>query len=340
MRVKFEALDAEHTETYEVQKSLIQSLQDEIRTLTGQKVKAEAQVKMLELQLQEMQESHKADIERLAFKHKKDIENMEIDKSALKSKLSELNEFILEKSQTESKIRKLEETIEAQTLTMKRELENVEMEKIKATEKLRRDMLYKLKETKQNLLALNDEQLHTTTRLTVLENHRLTTELEYQSKQTEKLMIRNSKLEEQVVTLKRDIEIHKQVESELAKRSHFCQKLIKRLNAKVKQLEEDASARISQSVIEEPEQKQRYNEDLVHYLEQKLEETLTNQTQLQTEYVTLKADYQELRGKLTERSQKYRTLAVLLSDYLQDLRNFHPSLIEEEGKLPVNISTM
>jgi hypothetical protein len=333
-------LDTEHTETYEVQKSLIQSLQDEIRTLTGQKVKAEAQVKLLELQLQELQESHKADIERIAHKHKRDLENMEIDKSALKSKLSELNEFIIEKNQTEAKIRKLEQTIEEQNVKMKRDLENVEMEKIKATEKLRRDMLYKLKETKQNLLALNDEQLHTTTRLTVLENHRLTTELEYQSKQTEKLMLRNSKLEEQVVTLKRDIEIHKQVESELAKRSHFCQKLIKRLNGKVKLLEEEASVKLSHSVIEEIEPKQRYNEDLVHYLEQKLEETLTGQTQLQTEYTTLKADYQELRAKLNEKAQKYRTLAVLLSDYLQDLKNFHPSLLEEEVKLPVNISTM
>jgi hypothetical protein len=72
----------------------------------------------------------------------------------------------------------------------------MDRQKIQATEKLKKDMLYKIKETKHNLLKLNDEQLHTTTRLTVLENHRLTTELEYQSKQTEKLMTRNQKLAE------------------------------------------------------------------------------------------------------------------------------------------------
>jgi hypothetical protein len=44
----------------------------------------------------------------------------------------------------------------------------LEKEKIQATEKLRKDMLYKIKETKANLLALNDEQLQTTTRLTIL----------------------------------------------------------------------------------------------------------------------------------------------------------------------------
>lgn len=43
-----------------------------------------------------------------------------------------------------------------------------EREKIQATEKLRKEMLYKIKETKANLLALNDEQLQTTTTLTIL----------------------------------------------------------------------------------------------------------------------------------------------------------------------------
>lgn len=72
--------------------------------------------------------------------------------------------------------------------------QNKEREKIQATEKLRKEMLYKIKETKANLLALNDEQLQTTTRLTILQNHQLTTELEYQSKQTEQLLYKNNKM--------------------------------------------------------------------------------------------------------------------------------------------------
>jgi hypothetical protein len=39
------------------------------------------------------------------------------------------------------------------------ELSEMEREKIRATEKLRKEMLFKIKETKANLLALNDEQL-------------------------------------------------------------------------------------------------------------------------------------------------------------------------------------
>ena len=77
----------------------------------------------------------------------------------------------------------------------------MEREKIRATEKLRKEMLFKIKETKANLLALNDEQLQTTTRLTILQNHQLTTELEYQSKQTEQLLFRNNKMKAKIETL-------------------------------------------------------------------------------------------------------------------------------------------
>ena len=48
------------------------------------------------------------------------------------------------------------------------EVNEKERQKIQATESLRKEMLYKIKETKANLLALNDEQLQTTTRLTIL----------------------------------------------------------------------------------------------------------------------------------------------------------------------------
>ena len=43
-------------------------------------------------------------------------------------------------------------------------------------------------------------------------------------------------MQTQIDTLNRDITIHKEVEKELAKRSHFCQKVIKRLKEDVKEL--------------------------------------------------------------------------------------------------------
>ena len=66
----------------------------------------------------------------------------------------------------------------------------------------------------------------------------MTTELEYQSKQTEDLLYKNTKMKSQIETFQREIDIHKEVEKELAKRSHFCQKVIKRLRSEIKEFED------------------------------------------------------------------------------------------------------
>jgi len=54
------------------------------------------------------------------------------------------------------------------------------------------------------------------------------------------LLYKNTKMKNQIETLKREIDIHKEVEKELAKRSHFCQKVIKRLRAENQELEDAA----------------------------------------------------------------------------------------------------
>ena len=58
----------------------------------------------------------------------------------------------------------------------------MDRDRMHATEKLRKEMEVKIKETKANLSALNDEQQQTTTRLTIMQNSQLTQELEFQSK--------------------------------------------------------------------------------------------------------------------------------------------------------------
>ncbi len=50
-------------------------------------------------------------------------------------------------------------------------INNHERAKEYAVRKLDEEMDFKVKETQANLMALNDEQLQTTTRLTILQNH-------------------------------------------------------------------------------------------------------------------------------------------------------------------------
>ena len=82
-----------------------------------------------------------------------------------------LIEFDSKKEELYRKTAMLEQKLEDEIKIKNNSVNEKEREKIQATEKLRKEMLYKIKETKANLLALNDEQLQTTTRLTILQNH-------------------------------------------------------------------------------------------------------------------------------------------------------------------------
>jgi hypothetical protein len=77
------------------------------------------------------------------------------------------------------KIRREQEALEKEIATLKIEIQSSkksgmieinerERAKIYAIKKLSEEMDYKVKETQANLMALNEEQLQTTTRLTIL----------------------------------------------------------------------------------------------------------------------------------------------------------------------------
>ncbi len=114
----------------------------------------------------------------------------------------------------------------------------------------------------------------------------------------------------QIETLKRDIEIHKEVEKELAKRSHFCQKVIKRLRQQVKDLENEKQELIQKKGIANDAQAGKgrakrvgdddgkANEDLINFLEHKLEEIEKKLSTTQNEYEILQNDYMDLQEKL------------------------------------------
>ena len=87
-------------------------------------------------------------------------------------------------------------------------------------------------------------------------------------------------MKQQIETYQREIEIHKEVEKELAKRSHFCQKVIKRLKSDLKDAQSgikpdeaafNTGGKGATGKLTMPERDDRGNEDLINFLEQKLE---------------------------------------------------------------------
>lgn len=84
---------------------------------------------------------------------------------------------------------------------------------------LNNDMLARINNTKKNIKQINLEHLDVSTKLTLLQNHQLLIELEYQSQQIQDLIQKKEALERRVFELEKDVEIHKEVENVLAEKN-------------------------------------------------------------------------------------------------------------------------
>ncbi len=258
------------------------------------------------------------------------------------SKIESIMKYKEKEDSFVAEIKRLKEELDREKTDKEHVVKGKERQMFEATESLKKDMLKRIKETKANLMALNDEQLHATTRLTILQNHQLTTELEYQSKQTEKLLLKNTKLEEQIGALRRDVEIHKQVETELAKRSHLCQKVIKKLNEKVRTLEDqkDGEQPAAKGEAEGKSKTKEGSDELITFLESKLEEAEKKYAAFHNDYEILHADYVKQQQMLDKMKDKYSKAALLLTEFLDNLLTSTPNLLQEEKNLYLDIERL
>merc|ERR1740139_1511253 len=77
----------------------------------------------------------------------------------------------------------------------------------------------------------------------------MATELHFQCKETERLLDKNQSLLEENQVLKRNLLIHKDLENELARRTHVYQKLIKKMQSREKStVSYDKSANLEESL--------------------------------------------------------------------------------------------
>eukprot|EP00341_Mesodinium_pulex_P014803 CAMPEP_0116911446 /NCGR_PEP_ID=MMETSP0467-20121206/15491_1 /TAXON_ID=283647 /ORGANISM="Mesodinium pulex, Strain SPMC105" /LENGTH=140 /DNA_ID=CAMNT_0004587227 /DNA_START=501 /DNA_END=923 /DNA_ORIENTATION=+ len=126
------------------------------------------------------------------------------------------------------------------------------------------------------------------TQLTMLQNSQLTNELDFQSGKADKSLNRNTQLQEKIYNSQRDIDIHKEVENELAKRAKNLFNVYQERRSKTKELEKEYN---DLQLI----QNERVNEEKIKELEENIfvvEENVDKQSQEL-------AKYKEYRDSLT-----------------------------------------
>ena len=97
---------------------------------------------------------------------------------------------------------------------IQKEIEN----KIKFT-KLKDKMLENINETKDEVTELNMKYMDISTKLTLLQNHQLLVQLDYQTQQLEECTKKNEIYKKKISDLMKDIELHKEVEVSFAEKN-------------------------------------------------------------------------------------------------------------------------
>ena len=102
---------------------------------------------------------------------------------------------------------------------------------------LKKKMKEKIDQIQTKETELNVQYMDVSTKLTLLQNHQLLIQLEYQSQQLDEINAKKEELEKRVFELTKDIEIHKEVELSLAEKN----KKLKSENIKLKNNNNDTN---------------------------------------------------------------------------------------------------
>jgi len=283
-----------HSTQLQTQTALIAELTTGKQRLKAENELSEERFRSLQAQLQEAKANHRIshpgkEITTLQFVHRTQMSAAETEKQSLRAKLADLREYVEERSAFVGKIEALEADLEREKRQHKQELWDMNAAQIRATSRLRKEIQSQFEQTKIALLKMNDQQLEASTRMTAEENQKLVSEVDFLSKETEKLLEKNANLELEIGKMRKYAESQRQIETELVKRSKFCEKLVAEMGKRLSGLETAPDSHQS-SVL-------KYDPDLVAYLEKKVEELTAKLETLECKNTLLRRQKQaQMRG--------------------------------------------
>lgn len=156
------------------------------------------------------------------------------ERERLEAQIAELTaarDEVVEREQRENGARPAARlaALEAEHAELQQELAEIERGHTQEKDRLKKEMLHKLRETKATLQKMTANQLDATTKRTIAENEQLSAELGWQSKEAGRLVHRNERLEAEGKVLRSELQLHREREDEFAKKVRVYQKSIKAL---------------------------------------------------------------------------------------------------------------
>mmetsp|Transcript_14283 Transcript_14283/g.45788 ORF Transcript_14283/g.45788 Transcript_14283/m.45788 type:complete len:572 (+) Transcript_14283:238-1953(+) len=198
LRAKIDQLQADQEDIFIHLHQKLDQQQDRVQTLEEEKSEL-----LCKVDSQALEFERKSKAQQAMFTEKSATLENQIEFQA--AQLRELEQFRKTKSEFQERTSELEAELERTKQQHQQDIAEIELQKVQEKERLKREMLVKIKETKKNLLSMTQHQLDCTTKRTFMENEHMATELQYQSKETEKLLAALDCAEREAQTLKREV---------------------------------------------------------------------------------------------------------------------------------------
>ena len=217
---------------------------------------------------------------------------------------------------------------ETQEIIRNKEIKN----QIKYSE-LKKKMIKNLNETKNNVTKLNMEYMNVSNKLTLLQNHQLIVQLEYQSQKMAEIEKINENLKIKILDLEKQIEIHKNVEFNMANK-------LKNFN---NNFSNDFKSNSNKNFINKSFSNFNFNNfnnfninnESLKYTENKFfqyEKEIKNKN---NEIEKIKFKYSEIKNKLSLYEEKYSGLFNFINDSLNKF--ISDKEIEKNKNIFINI---
>jgi len=261
---------------------------------------------------------------------------------------AELNELVHTQKEALERVRRFQgrqESIEAELSEHKERLKreaqrhnalvsDLERKHVQEKDRLKKEMLMRLRETKANLLRMTDSHLDTTTKRTIAENEQMSSELAWQSRETEKLLDKNDKLSASNQSLRRELSIYEQTQKELTTKIHGYQKTIKALLSRLNNLDASQRAQMQAFQYEEEEQQREKAED-----QQKIEALEDEVRRLQAQVEAAQGQARSAATMYEDMEKKHHRALIFQNDAVKFITRCLEDISEGVGQLQSGGST-
>ncbi|DBA92593.1 hypothetical protein WJX77_006764 [Trebouxia sp. C0004] len=266
-------------------------LTSELDKTSAKLIQLEDKAGTMQQRLDDLMENHVKEMVEMEKAHSEVLEERNSTIHDMEKKVKTSQQFLEQKDSMDSALQQLQHTLEHERKKHQQDIGDLERQHVQDKDAWKKNTVAQLKETRERMQKLSENQLETLTKRTILENEAMAAELKYQSRQVEMMVVKNQALLTEKAELRRQGQLAEQTEQELAKKSQVFQKTIKNLLSKMMEENESKKER-----DEDMQESSHQLAEQVELLRQQLSASQMHSACLEQELHTIRSEQSQVRG--------------------------------------------